>query len=224
MLLRTALSRGGRGDKLAAVLVKHIEEERKKLGTSAKTSVKTFSTQKGQYTVHVTAPTGELSATAAKMFTDVWNNTRVRQWFTWLLKLLFQEGKSEMEMVKSLLLKVPVCSVTSDGVFFFFTFQFSVVVVLLLVNLHPHYKGAGSRLDMFSVFNPHTTTRGSLFGIITSVQLICWCWERLYSQVISVRRAVLESCWWPNEAGMSVFTRIRWMLIVSPQSSPDRYY
>lgn len=69
MLLRKTLSRGGRGDKMAAVLMKHIEKERKKLATfsssnssssspaasSVETSVKTFYTQKGQYTVHVTA-------------------------------------------------------------------------------------------------------------------------------------------------------------------------
>lgn len=74
LLLRKTLSRGGRGDKMAALLMKHIEKERKKLRTvtsssslsnssissSVKTSVKSFHTQKGQYTVHITAPTGQL--------------------------------------------------------------------------------------------------------------------------------------------------------------------
>ncbi|CAK6979726.1 latent-transforming growth factor beta-binding protein 2 isoform X4 [Scomber scombrus] len=78
MLLRKTLARGGRGDKMATLLMKHIEKERKKLVTSSfanssssspassssssssvKTSVKTFYTQKGQYTVHVTAADGQ---------------------------------------------------------------------------------------------------------------------------------------------------------------------
>ncbi|XP_044210689.1 latent-transforming growth factor beta-binding protein 2 isoform X1 [Thunnus albacares] len=84
VLLRKTLSRGGRGDKMAALLMKHIEKERKKLVTSSssssnssssssssspassssssssvKTRVKTFYTQKGQYTVHVTAPAAD---------------------------------------------------------------------------------------------------------------------------------------------------------------------
>ncbi|XP_023273319.1 uncharacterized protein LOC111663386 [Seriola lalandi dorsalis] len=44
VLLRKTLSRGGRGDKMATLLMKHIEKERKKLRT------------RGQYTVHVTVP------------------------------------------------------------------------------------------------------------------------------------------------------------------------
>ncbi|XP_049431837.1 uncharacterized protein LOC125888497 [Epinephelus fuscoguttatus] len=73
VLLRKTLSRGGRGDKMAALLMKHIEKERKKVtvtssfsspnasssstsSSAVKTSVKTFYTQKGQYTIHVTAP------------------------------------------------------------------------------------------------------------------------------------------------------------------------
>ncbi|XP_038548862.1 latent-transforming growth factor beta-binding protein 2-like isoform X4 [Micropterus salmoides] len=68
LLLRK--SHGGSGDKMAALLMKHIEKERKKLTTvtssssstsssSVKTSVNTFHTQKGQYTVRVTAPTAD---------------------------------------------------------------------------------------------------------------------------------------------------------------------
>ncbi|KAF0030960.1 hypothetical protein F2P81_017691 [Scophthalmus maximus] len=68
VLLRKTLSRRGRGDKMAALLMKHIEKERKKLvsaasssnsssSSSVKTSGKSFHTQKGQYTVHLTTPT-----------------------------------------------------------------------------------------------------------------------------------------------------------------------
>ncbi|XP_039986751.1 latent-transforming growth factor beta-binding protein 1-like [Xiphias gladius] len=75
LLQRKTLSRGGRGDKMAALLMKHIEKERKKLGSvtssssasnsssspasSVRTSVTSFHTQKGQYTVHVTAATAD---------------------------------------------------------------------------------------------------------------------------------------------------------------------
>ncbi|KAF1393377.1 hypothetical protein PFLUV_G00015000 [Perca fluviatilis] len=59
VLLRKTLSRGGGGggDKMAALLMKHIEKERKKV--LVETSVKTFFTQKGQYTVHVSAEPGQ---------------------------------------------------------------------------------------------------------------------------------------------------------------------
>lgn len=75
VLLRKTLSRGGSGDKMATLLMKHVEKERKKLlsvvpssnssssstsSSSVKTRVKTLHTQKGQYTVHFTAPTGQL--------------------------------------------------------------------------------------------------------------------------------------------------------------------
>ncbi|XP_024910631.1 latent-transforming growth factor beta-binding protein 1 isoform X1 [Cynoglossus semilaevis] len=70
VLLRKTLSQRGRGDRMAALLLKHIEKERKKLhsilpnsnssssssSSSVKTSVRSFHTQKGQYTVHITAP------------------------------------------------------------------------------------------------------------------------------------------------------------------------
>ncbi|XP_041667187.1 latent-transforming growth factor beta-binding protein 4 isoform X3 [Cheilinus undulatus] len=81
LLLRKSLSRGGRGDKMAAVLMKHIEKERKKLpavtsspassnsssssssssslSSLEKTSMKTFHTQRGQYTVYFTAPAAD---------------------------------------------------------------------------------------------------------------------------------------------------------------------
>lgn len=74
MLLSKTLSQRGRGDKMAALLMKHIEKERKKLLTvttssnssssstwssSVKPSVKTFHTQRGQYAVYFTAATGE---------------------------------------------------------------------------------------------------------------------------------------------------------------------
>ncbi|XP_040901991.1 LOW QUALITY PROTEIN: latent-transforming growth factor beta-binding protein 4 [Toxotes jaculatrix] len=79
VLLRKTLSRAGRGDKMAALLMKHIEKERKNLrsrtssssnsssssasssssSSSVKTSVKSFHTQKGQYTIHVSAPTAD---------------------------------------------------------------------------------------------------------------------------------------------------------------------
>ncbi|XP_067363392.1 latent-transforming growth factor beta-binding protein 4 isoform X2 [Channa argus] len=65
VLLRRSLSRRGRGDKLAALLMGHIEKERKKLGTlaasstssltSVTASVNTLPTQRSQY-VHITAP------------------------------------------------------------------------------------------------------------------------------------------------------------------------
>ncbi|KAI3353821.1 hypothetical protein L3Q82_004858 [Scortum barcoo] len=73
VLLRKTLSRGGRGDKMSALLMKHIEKERKKLLTvsssssssynsssssSVKTSVKSFHTQRGQYTVTFTSASG----------------------------------------------------------------------------------------------------------------------------------------------------------------------
>ncbi|KAK2846559.1 hypothetical protein Q5P01_009558 [Channa striata] len=63
VLLRRTLSRRGRGDKLAALLMKHIEMERRKLGSvssnTSSASVKTFHTQRGQYSVHVSAPTAD---------------------------------------------------------------------------------------------------------------------------------------------------------------------
>ncbi|XP_058489701.1 latent-transforming growth factor beta-binding protein 4 isoform X3 [Solea solea] len=73
VLLRKTLSRRGRGDKMAALLLKHIEKERKRLSTitsssnsssspsspPVKTSVRSFHTQRGRYTVHITAPTAD---------------------------------------------------------------------------------------------------------------------------------------------------------------------
>ncbi|XP_019132554.2 uncharacterized protein LOC109142631 [Larimichthys crocea] len=67
-------TQGGEGDKMAALLMKHVEKEKKKLLTvtststssssatpssSVKSSVRTFHTQKGQYTVHFNEPTGQ---------------------------------------------------------------------------------------------------------------------------------------------------------------------
>lgn len=64
VLLRKTLSQGGSGDKMAALLMQHIEKERKRLSSSsssssATTSVKSFHTQRGRYTVHISAPTGQ---------------------------------------------------------------------------------------------------------------------------------------------------------------------
>ncbi|KAG7224435.1 hypothetical protein INR49_015065 [Caranx melampygus] len=77
VLMRKTLSQGGRGDKMATLLMNHIEKERRKLravissfssssnssssstSSSASSSVKSFHTQKGQYTIHITAPTGQ---------------------------------------------------------------------------------------------------------------------------------------------------------------------
>ncbi|XP_070987047.1 latent-transforming growth factor beta-binding protein 4-like [Oncorhynchus clarkii lewisi] len=64
VLLKKALARGGRGDKMTSILMKHIETERKKLQSASPsdlqdtrtTSVKSFHTQKGQYTIHVSPP------------------------------------------------------------------------------------------------------------------------------------------------------------------------
>ncbi|XP_014017554.2 latent-transforming growth factor beta-binding protein 4 isoform X1 [Salmo salar] len=64
VLLKQALARGGRGDKMTSILMKHIETERKKLQSASPsdlqdtrtTSVKSFHTQKGQYTVHMSPP------------------------------------------------------------------------------------------------------------------------------------------------------------------------
>ncbi|XP_020363277.2 latent-transforming growth factor beta-binding protein 4 isoform X1 [Oncorhynchus kisutch] len=64
LLLKKALARGGRGDKMTTILMKHIEKERKKLQSASQsdlqdtqtTSVKSFHTQKGQYTVHAGPP------------------------------------------------------------------------------------------------------------------------------------------------------------------------
>ncbi|XP_069578756.1 latent-transforming growth factor beta-binding protein 4 [Brachyistius frenatus] len=64
-LLRKTLSLGGKGDKMATLLMKHIEKERKKLcsssswSSSIKSSVKTFHTQKGPYTAQISAPTAD---------------------------------------------------------------------------------------------------------------------------------------------------------------------
>nr|XP_046169663.1 uncharacterized protein LOC124004884 [Oncorhynchus gorbuscha] len=66
LLLKKALARGGRGDKMTTILMKHIETERKKLQSASQsdlhdtqtTSVKSFHTQKGQYTVHASPPAG----------------------------------------------------------------------------------------------------------------------------------------------------------------------
>lgn len=51
-LLRAALARGGRGDKLASLLIGRVEKQRKKLGAAGGS---TFHTQRGQYSVHVSA-------------------------------------------------------------------------------------------------------------------------------------------------------------------------
>ncbi|XP_019223206.1 latent-transforming growth factor beta-binding protein 4 isoform X3 [Oreochromis niloticus] len=70
VLLRKILSQGGRGDKMATLLMKHIERERNKVhsatspfnassSSSLKTSVKTFHTQKGQYSIHFNTPTAD---------------------------------------------------------------------------------------------------------------------------------------------------------------------
>ncbi|XP_029570463.1 latent-transforming growth factor beta-binding protein 4 isoform X3 [Salmo trutta] len=64
VLLKQALASGGRGDKMTSILMKHIETERKKLQSASPsdlqdtqtTSVKSFHTQKGQYTVHMSPP------------------------------------------------------------------------------------------------------------------------------------------------------------------------
>ncbi|KAJ7990338.1 hypothetical protein DPEC_G00299260 [Dallia pectoralis] len=57
LLLKKAFARGGHGDKMSTMLMKHIEAESKKLQSSSSggqtTSVKRFHTQKGQYTVHL---------------------------------------------------------------------------------------------------------------------------------------------------------------------------
>lgn len=75
MLLKKGLSRGGNGDKMAALLMKHVEKEKKKLlpsttvfpppssNSSLKAHVRTFHTQKGQYTVHFMPP-GQFFCTA----------------------------------------------------------------------------------------------------------------------------------------------------------------
>lgn len=77
VLMKRSLSHRGSRDKMATLLRKHVEKERKKLlsvtpspppnsspssasSSSVKTHVRTFHTQKGQYTVHFTAPTGQL--------------------------------------------------------------------------------------------------------------------------------------------------------------------
>lgn len=71
VLLKKGLWRGGDGDKMAALLMKHVEKEKKKLllatvfpplsntslspsspSSSRSARVRTFHTQKGQYTVH----------------------------------------------------------------------------------------------------------------------------------------------------------------------------
>lgn len=81
VLLKKGLSRGGNGDKMAALLMKHVEKEKKKLlpatafppvsnpspspapSSSLKAHVRTFHTQKGQYTVHFVPP-GQYFCTA----------------------------------------------------------------------------------------------------------------------------------------------------------------
>lgn len=73
MLMRRTLSHRGSRDKMATLLRKHVEKERKKLApvtpplspnsspSSVKPDVRTFHTQKGQYSVSFTAPTGQLT-------------------------------------------------------------------------------------------------------------------------------------------------------------------
>lgn len=74
VLLKKGLSRGGNGDKMAALLMKHVEKEKKKVlpttvfppasnsslspapSPSLQAHVRTFHTQKGQYTVHFMPP------------------------------------------------------------------------------------------------------------------------------------------------------------------------
>lgn len=85
VLLRNTLSRRGSGDKMAALLMKHVEKEKKKLlavtpfssssnsssSSSVKTSVKTFHTQKGQYTVHFGAAAGQSAHTSRRRASGV---------------------------------------------------------------------------------------------------------------------------------------------------------
>lgn len=64
VLTRKTLSPRGSGDKMAALLMKHVEKERKRLlapSSPVKTSVKSFHTQRGQYDVHFMAPTGQFT-------------------------------------------------------------------------------------------------------------------------------------------------------------------
>lgn len=64
MLTRKTLSPGGSGDKMAALLMKHVEKEKKRLlapSSPVKTSVRSFHTQRGQYDVHFMAPTGQFT-------------------------------------------------------------------------------------------------------------------------------------------------------------------
>ncbi|XP_021164545.2 LOW QUALITY PROTEIN: latent-transforming growth factor beta-binding protein 1 [Fundulus heteroclitus] len=65
VLLRNTLSPGGRGGNMAALLMKHITREKRKLRTmtssynsssSVKTSMRTFHSQRGRYSVHRSLP------------------------------------------------------------------------------------------------------------------------------------------------------------------------
>lgn len=69
MMLRKTLSPRRRGDRMAALLIKHIEKERKKVLTvssspdsssSSTSSSSTGDTQKGRYSLYVAAAGGEL--------------------------------------------------------------------------------------------------------------------------------------------------------------------
>ncbi|XP_055369679.1 latent-transforming growth factor beta-binding protein 1-like [Betta splendens] len=58
LLLRSALTQGGRGDKLASLLIQRIKKERSKLG-GLTSSASTFHTQRGRYSVEVSARTAD---------------------------------------------------------------------------------------------------------------------------------------------------------------------
>lgn len=111
VLLRKTLSQRGRGDRMAALLLKHIEKERKKLhsilpnsnssssssSSSVKTSVRSFHTQKGQYTVHITAPKGQFVKNICLILLWYWRTTKpnIRMKISGL-----QDRRSDTEQVR----------------------------------------------------------------------------------------------------------------------------
>lgn len=57
--MRKTLAKGGRGDKMAAALMNHIEKERKKLSVLSSSSLMPRSTRRtGEYGVHWPTPAG----------------------------------------------------------------------------------------------------------------------------------------------------------------------
>lgn len=77
--MRKTLAKGGRGDKMAAALMKHIEKERKKVWSSAALlhrGVRRPPTQRGEWGLRPLSPTGGFPGPGAGAWTGLQKRAR----------------------------------------------------------------------------------------------------------------------------------------------------